>query len=179
MVSEAIKLLDKNDSVLDLCTGSGCIAVSLKKNADCIVTASDISKHAIVVAKKNAKINNVKIHFVISNLFDKINERFNVVVCNPPYIKTKDIKTLKKDVKKYDPHLALDGGADGLQFYTNILKELKNKLYGNGKVLFEIGKGQCLSVKKILMQYGFKTTVIKDLNSIDRVIIGEMKWLKN
>ncbi len=179
LVTETIKLLNKNDTVLDLCTGSGCIAISLKKNADCFVTASDISKHAIFVAKKNAKINNVKIHFVISNLFDKINERFNVVVCNPPYIKTKDIKTLKKDVKKYDPHLALDGGTDGLQFYTDIVKELKNKLYGNGKVLFEIGKGQCLSVKKILKQHGFKTTTIKDLNSVNRVIIGEMKWLKN
>lgn len=179
LVTEAIKLLKKNDSVLDLCTGSGCIAISLKKNADCFVTASDISKRAVFLAKKNAKINNVKIHFVISNLFDKIDERFNVVVCNPPYIKTNDIKTLNKEVKKYDPHLALDGGADGLQFYTNIVKELRNKLHDNGKVLFEIGKGQCLSVKKILIQHGFKTTIVKDLNNLDRVIIGEMRWLKN
>lgn len=119
LVEEGIKIIkEQNMEVLDLCTGSGAIAISIAHYCqNSTVTATDISQEALEVARKNVNLNNVNIEFIESNLFDKLTERsFDIILSNPPYIETDIIKTLEKDVQA-EPHLALDGGKDGLEFY--------------------------------------------------------------
>lgn len=168
----------KKPTVLDLGTGSGAIAVSIAKNCEANVTAVDISKMALAVAENNARKNDVKIEFVHSNLFDglKRKRRFDIIVSNPPYIPSDDIKKLDKNVRECDPILALDGGEDGLDFYREIISKAKSRLNSGGVLFFEVGKGQALAVRKMLRDEGFeeiKTT--KDYNKIERVICGKYK----
>ena len=129
--------------ILDLCTGSGAIAVSLKKNINELskVSASDISKNALDVAKINAKNNKVKIKFIESNLFENIEKKFNIIVSNPPYIKTEVIKDLSLEVQN-EPHIALDGGQDGLDFYRKIINNAYKYLEDDGYLALEIGYDQ-------------------------------------
>ena len=157
--------------ILDLCTGSGAIAVSIKKELKdrVYVHGSDISKKAIEVAKKNTlKIlkNSEQIKFIESNLFENINEKYDIVVTNPPYIKTEDIINLPKDVKR-EPKIALDGGIDGLEFYKKIRKEIIKFLEPNGYLIMEIGYNQKEEVERIYEN----SECIKDYNGNDRVII--------
>lgn len=173
LVEQVLKSIKTNYKVLDLCSGSGAIAVSIKKNSDATVFASDISSKALKVAKFNAKTQNVDICFIKSNLFDKIKGKFNIIVSNPPYIKTGDLTNLSNEVKNYDPIIALDGGTDGLDFYRNIIKNSGNYLESNGMLFLEIGYTQCADVCKILEEYSFNYKVIKDYSNIDRIIIGE------
>lgn len=163
----------KNPKILDLCTGSGAIAISLAKILDnAELFASDISKNALDVAIKNAITNKAKITFIESDLFENIEETFDIIVSNPPYIETKVIKELSKEVQN-EPHLALDGGADGLKFYRIIAKDAKNKLTPNGMLFLEIGYNQKESVSKILEENGYKDIkVLKDLGDNDRVVIA-------
>lgn len=158
----------KRARALDLCTGSGCIAVALSKFSDADVTASDVSQSAICVAKGNAERNGVKINFVLSDAFDGVEGIYDLIVSNPPYIPTADIETLDSEVKDYEPRLALDGGEDGLDFYRIIAKNAASRLSDGGMLLLECGKGQ--SEEIINMLSGFDCDVIFDLAGIDRII---------
>ena len=167
--------------ILDLCTGSGCIGISIAKYTNAKVTATDISKEAIKVAKKNAVLNNVeeKIEFIVSNLFENLEGRkFDYIVSNPPYIETSTIKTLSKEVQQ-EPHIALDGGEDGLKFYKEILKNAYKYLLPNGYLILEIGYNQAENIINIYKKCYNQAenivletkTPIKDLAGNDRVLI--------
>lgn len=168
----------KNPTILDLGTGSGAIAVSIAKNCEATITAIDASKMALATAEANAKKNDVKIEFLHSNLFDglKRKRKFDIIVSNPPYIPTKEIEKLDKNVRECDPVLALDGGEDGLDFYREIISKAPDRLNNGGLLFFEVGKGQAQDVKKFLKENGFKEIkIIKDYNKIERVICGKRK----
>lgn len=175
LVEEGIKIIkEQNMEVLDLCTGSGAIAVSIAhycKNST--VTATDISQEALDVARKNANSNNVNIKFIESDLFDKLTERsFDIILSNPPYIETDIINILEKDVQA-EPHLALDGGKDGLEFYKKILNEAHKHLKTNGYLMLEIGYNQGNAIIN-LEHKNLKLITkqpIKDLAGNDRVVI--------
>lgn len=168
---------DKNTSMLDLCTGSGCIAITLKKEGDYkYVVASDLSLEALQVAKRNAEKLNASIEFVESDLFAKISGSFDFIVSNPPYIRTDIIETLSEEVKNHDPMMALDGGETGLQFYEIIAREAGTYLKAQGRIYLEIGDEQGEDVKNLLLHAGFiNVEVIQDLNLKDRVVLGEKK----
>lgn len=164
--------------ILDLCTGSGAIAISLKKNIDAKVFASDISKKALYVARKNAKKQNVNIKFFESDLFENKNlknKKFDIIVSNPPYIETNIINTLDDEVKNYDPIIALDGGKDGLCFYRKIIEQSAKHLKEDGQILFEIGYNQKKAVEELLNKNGFISKCLKDYEKNDRIIIGTKK----
>lgn len=156
-----------NMKVLDLCTGSGEIAISIKKYLPEVqVFASDISKNALKIAQKNANNNKVKINFIESNMFENISETFDVITSNPPYIKTEEIRKLSKQVQN-EPKLALDGGKDGLDFYKIIAKEGPKHLNKNGVILMEIGYDQGQAVTNL-----FKNSkCIKDYAGNSRVVV--------
>lgn len=168
----------KNPTILDLGTGSGAIAVSIAKNCEATITAIDVSKMALATAEANAKKNDVKIEFLHSNLFEglKRKRKFDIIVSNPPYIPTKEIEKLDKNVRECDPVLALDGGEDGLDFYREIISKAPDRLNNGGLLFFEVGKGQAQDVKKFLKENGFEEIkIIKDYNKIERVICGKRK----
>ncbi|MCI8833606.1 MAG: peptide chain release factor N(5)-glutamine methyltransferase [Clostridia bacterium] len=162
--------------VLDLCTGSGAIAISIKKYVDNVeITATDISNNALKVAIKNANLNNLEVKFIESNMFENINDRYDIIVSNPPYIEKEILRTLSKNVQ-YEPTLALDGGTDGLNFYREISKNSYKYLKKNGYLALEIGYNQKNSVIDILEKENrYKNIInIKDLSNNDRVIIGQV-----
>ena len=161
---------NRNIKILDLCTGSGAIAISLKKYLPSVqVFASDISKKALEIAKINAKKNDVQIKLIESNMFENINEKFDIVVSNPPYIKTDEITKLSNQVQN-EPRLALDGGKDALDFYRIIQKNIKNYLYENGILLMEIGYDQGQAVASM-----FKNSkLVKDYAGKNRVIMWNL-----
>lgn len=178
LVERVINLADefKKPVILDLCTGSGAIAISVAKNINAKVFGSDYSKPALLVAERNAKKNNVNVEFLYSNLFENLKKRkkFDIIVSNPPYIKSKDIKKLDIEVRDYDPIMALDGGEDGFDFYREIVLKSKNFLNNKGYLIFEIGKGQGQELKKIMKENGFVEVVgFKDYNKIERIICGK------
>ena len=175
IVENIQKDCQKEIKILDLCTGSGIIGVCLKKNLQNVkVHASDISECALDVAKKNSIQNNVDISFIKSDLFDNINEKFDVIVSNPPYIESSTLEGLSMEVKN-EPKIALDGGKDGLDFYRKIIKEAPNFLNKSGYLSLEIGYNQKDAVEKLLKTYKYKDIQIKkDLSNIDRVIISEI-----
>ena len=158
--------------VIDLCTGSGAIACAIcKKSADfgdLQLFASDISPKALAVAKQNAKNLDCDITFVQSDMFDNLQGNFDLVVSNPPYIETATIQSLDKEVKDYDPTIALDGGVDGLDFYRKIKNNL-NRLNFGGMCIMEIGYNQGESVKQIFKEYS--PQIVKDYCNNDRILI--------
>ena len=175
LVEEGIKIIkEQNLKVLDLCTGSGAIAVSIAHYCqNSTVTATDVSEKALEVAKRNAYLNNVNIKFIKSNLFEQLTEKsFDIILSNPPYIETSIINTLEKDVQA-EPHIALDGGKDGLEFYKKILNEAHKYLKINGYLLLEIGYNQgnaVISLKHKNLNIITKQP-IKDLAGNDRIVI--------
>ncbi len=181
LVENVIKLAENipNPVILDLCTGSGAIAVSLAKYIRNVhICAVDISSKALQIAKKNAELNGVKnnIEFVESNLFDKIKEKkFDIIVSNPPYIETNTIKTLPKDVQN-EPKIALDGGKDGLDFYRKISENGYKFLNRQGYLCLEIGYNQKIKVKEILEKQKryININCLKDLCENDRVIVAQI-----
>ncbi len=179
LVEEALKKINEFDagSVLDLCTGSGAIAIAIAKYSSCKVFASDLSKQALAVAETNAKKNNVKVEFCQSDLFKSLKKgrKYDIIVSNPPYIKSGDIEKLDIEVKKYDPRSALDGGEDGLDFYREIVAQAKGRLNKKGWLMFEVGQGQSDAVSEIMQKSGFdNVTAVKDYNKIERVIYGRL-----
>ena len=174
LVEEALKLVRPGMKVLDMCTGSGCILISILKNiVDVEGFGYDISKQAINVAKENAKLNGVNATFERSDLFEAVTEKFDVIVSNPPYIPTDVIGGLMPEVAVYEPFQALDGKEDGLYFYRKIVAVASKYLNPNGKLLFEIGHDQGESVSTLMTEAGFTgVRVVKDLAGNDRVVIG-------
>ena len=181
LVEEVIKLAEgiNNPTILDLCTGSGAIAISLAKYVKNVhICAVDISPKALQIAKKNAELNGVKnnIEFIESNLFEKLKDKkFDIIVSNPPYIETETIKTLSKDVQR-EPKLALDGGKDGLDFYRKISDSGYKFLNRQGFLCLEIGYNQRIAVKQILESKKRYVNIrcLRDLCENDRVIISQI-----
>lgn len=174
LVEEALKVITPGMRVLDLCTGSGCIIVSILHNvADVEGCAIDISKQALNVAKENAKLNGVAVNFERSDLFDNVTGTFDVIVSNPPYIPSLEVVKLMPEVGSFEPLEALDGKEDGLYFYREIIASCKEYLKPEGRILFEIGYDQGEAVRAMLLDAGFKEVcVIKDLAHNDRVVTG-------
>lgn len=164
--------------VVDVCTGTGCIAVSLAKYSDMSLCGIDISNTAIQTAQKNAKNNAVCVQWYLSDLFENVPEQFldniEAVVCNPPYIATSEIQTLMPSVRNFEPHLALNGGEDGYYFYKKIVKHLQKHMKKNAFVFFEIGCEQSKQVCELLQRYGFDHIAVrKDLAGLYRVVLGQ------
>lgn len=174
LVEEALKVVSPGMKVLDMCTGSGCIIVSILHNVSKVEGyAVDISKQALNVAKENAKLNEVSVLFERSDLFDNVTGTFDVIVSNPPYIPTEEIEKLMPEVKAFEPMEALDGKEDGLYFYRRIVEKCGDYLNPGGHILLEIGYDQGEAVSALLKASGFAMVkVIKDLSGNDRVVTG-------
>ena len=167
-----VKSVEDGDKVLDMCTGSGCIAISVARRCAkrrVSVTAADISDAAIMLARENAQLNGVNVDFVQSDLFTDVRGRFNVIVCNPPYIRSDEIASLQKEVREFEPRIALDGGADGLDFYRRIAKSIRSYLARDGVLLLECGEGQTEEILKIFGKCSY-VMPIKDLSGVDRFL---------
>jgi len=182
LVEEALKKIDSNSTVLDMCTGSGCILISLALETNFIKgIGTDISKEALVIAGKNRESLEAKnVEFLESDLFKKLqgtfNHKFDVIVSNPPYIKTSVIEELDEEVRTYDPMIALDGHDDGLYFYEAITVQSVDFIKTGGWLMYEIGYDQAEPVKKIMSQCGFTNIeIVKDLSGLDRVVIGQKR----
>ena len=177
LVEEALRVAKPGMRVLDLCTGSGCIIISLAKNvADISCTGSDISKQALLVAKENAKANEVEVEWERSDLFENISGTFDLIVSNPPYSPTGEIPGLMPEVRDFEPVDALDGKEDGLYFYRIITEKSPEYLTSDGYLYFEIGYDQGEAVSAMMRQCGYtQVEVIKDLAGNDRVVKGRKK----
>lgn len=174
------KNIDENSKVLDIGTGSGAIAISLQKLTGAKVSAVDVSKKALSVAKRNARSLDVKVEFKSSNLFEKLDGRvFDVIVSNPPYVSENEFKTLEKDVKDFEPKLALVAKNDGLEIYERIIKQAQNHLSCGGKVFFEVGHLQAEKVKSLLEKDFENITMKKDLEGKNRIVFAVKKGEKN
>lgn len=174
LVEEVMKHLHDGMSVLDMCTGSGCILLSLLHYSnDCAGTGADISNEALKIAQENAEALQLKPVLLQSNLFGQIEGSFDVIVSNPPYIESAVMETLMPEVRDNEPWIALDGGADGLYFYNKIIEESKKFLNGGGHLFFEIGCNQAEAVSKKMILEGYQNvTVKKDFSGLDRVVYG-------
>lgn len=174
-----------NIRILDMCTGSGCIAISVSRLGNVEATAVDISEEALKVAEENAKnLGADRVNFIQSDLFEKINmnngveqsQRYDIIVSNPPYIPTKVVDGLLPEVREHEPRLALDGTDDGLEFYRRITEESVRYVKENGWLMYEIGCEQGEAVKKLMIDKGYEeVNIIKDLTGLDRVVAGIMK----
>lgn len=185
LVDTALKLIkgrEENTEAFDLCTGSGCIAVSLAKyNKEVSLTAIDSSNEALALANENAELNNVTGRVktvkgdVLNGYFNYCKENsLDIIVSNPPYVKTGDISSLQKEVSLYEPKLALDGGEDGLMFYRTIIKGWKNSLKTEGFMCFECGEGQAEDIEKLFLENGFvDIKPAEDYNGIIRVVTAK------
>ena len=174
MAMMVVAAAEEGNSVLDLCTGSGAIAIAVykelqKNNREVKVTAVDISADALELAKENAEENGADILFVQSDLFSRLRGRFDIIVSNPPYIPTAEIDTLQREVKDYEPRLALDGGADGLDIYRKIAKEASKYLTRGGMLIMEVGAGQASEVVKMFRGNSY-AMVVQDFNGVDRYV---------
>ena len=179
LVEEAMRYLHDGMRILDLCTGSGCILLSLLHYSnDCEGTGVDISKEALQVAALNAELLGIKADFLKSDLYEKVTGKFDLLVSNPPYIERKVIPTLMEEVREYDSYIALDGGEDGLDFYRRIIGGAQDYLKRGGQILMEIGSGQAQAVSELLREAGFKEIdVCRDFAGLDRVVSGRLPIL--
>ncbi len=204
LVESVLEVLRPKMKVLDMCTGSGCILISLlkcietrcsHKSCDQLTSVQtecelfencekqilgvgvDVSEEALKVAKVNCEKNGVKAELIQSDLFENVSGQYDVIVSNPPYIRTAVIEELKEEVKFHDPFIALDGKEDGLYFYRKIVEKSPEYLIDGGKLFFEIGHDQGEDVKKLMEQAGFTgVTVKKDLAGLDRVVFGQYNY---
>lgn len=176
LVMHALKFVDEKSSVLDMCTGSGAIAVTVSLKANVYVDAVDVSELALGVAKENANTLGAKVNFIQSNAFEKVEGKYNLIISNPPYIKSEDVLSLDETVKK-EPSLALDGGKDGLDFYKILAKSASEYLCDNGTVIMECGINQANDVVNIFKLEDKYTNfeIIKDINGIDRIVKVDKK----
>lgn len=175
LVESALSRLKEGDRALDLCTGSGCIILSLEKLGPGIRgLGADISAAALAVAKRNRDSLGLESDFCISDLFEGIEGVFDIIVSNPPYIASGKIPGLMEEVRGFEPLLALDGGADGLDFYRRIIKDARNFLKPGGWLGLEIGYDQREAVEELLRRQGFtKTETLQDLSGLDRTVWAE------
>ena len=172
LAQQAVMTVEEGDKVLDMCTGSGCIAIAIAqhcKDKKLQITAVDVSDAAIMLASENANYNSVDINFLQSDLFSRVHGRFNLIVCNPPYIKSKEIAELQSEVRDYEPRIALDGGDDGLDFYRRLAKEITRFIARNGILMLEVGEGQAEEVLKLFDKREY-AMVVKDFSGVDRFL---------
>lgn len=170
LVERALKRVDAKSEVLDLCTGSGAIAVAIQKKSGAKVTATDISEEALSLAKENAAENGAGIEFLKSDLFGALEDRkFDVIVSNPPYIRSGEIERLQKEIREYEPRIALDGGEDGLDFYRRIAKDAAAHMKEGGRLYLECGEEQAADVAAMFE----KAEIYKDLEGKDRIVEAE------
>ncbi len=165
---------EEENTILDLCTGSGAIAIAVYKELEkngrkCTVVASDISADALELAKQNAEANEADIKFVQSDLFKRLRGRYDIIVCNPPYIPTAELDNLQREVKNFEPRLALDGGEDGLDFYRKIAEEVGKCLNRGGTLIMEVGAGQAKEVAKLFKRCDY-SMIVKDFAGVDRFV---------
>lgn len=174
LVEEAERVIEPGMQVLDLCTGSGCVLLSLLHRIPGLLgTGCDLSGEALEVARKNAGRLQLTAKFRQGDLFGPVEGRYDVIVSNPPYIPTKEILALDREVRCHDPFLALDGREDGLHFYRRLAKESPGYLVPGGWLLLEIGCDQAEAVTGLLSAAGFRDiSVVKDLAGLDRVVKG-------
>ena len=168
----AIKTAEEGDKVLDMCTGSGCLAIAIAKGCEkkrVSVTAADVSDAALMLAGESAELNGVAVNFVKSDLFGNIRGRFNLIVCNPPYIRSEEIHTLAREVKDFEPRVALDGGEDGLDFYRRLAKDAHRYVARGGMLILEVGEDQAAEVLRLFEKRDY-AIVIKDLEGKDRFL---------
>lgn len=185
LVEEAIQVMRPKMKVLDMCTGSGCIVLSILKMCrekyymtDLQGIGADVSEEALKVARENGRRLGVPVTWIQSDLFAKIpeEEKYDVIVSNPPYIETAVIDTLQEEVRLHDPYIALDGKEDGLYFYRRIISEAGKYLKMQGKLMFEIGCDQAEAVEELMKNAGYEQiTVKKDLAGLDRVVYGTLQ----
>lgn len=163
----------KKARVLDICTGSGCIAISVGKLTNAETFAFDISEEALKVAEENNRLNDAEVKFfkADAHTFRDLSE-LDLILSNPPYIETEVVKSLDKNVRDFEPHLALDGGEDGLDFYSDIAKNSFEMLKDGGALAVEIGYNQGLAVSEIFKKHFGNATVLKDLSGLDRMVYG-------
>ncbi len=180
LCERAISLIKmkKYNNVLDMCTGSGAVAISLAHYTSAKICASDVSQNALCVAKHNADSNGADITFIKSNLFENIKHKFDMITANPPYIRTSDYNELQCTVKDFEPEIALHAPGDGLCFYENIIRKSPEYLKENGTLALEIGHDQGEAVRNIMTQTGFDgVTVEKDLSDRDRLVYGNIRHI--
>lgn len=185
LVEEAIQVMRPKMKVLDMCTGSGCIVLSILKMCrekyymtDLQGIGADVSEEALKVARENGRRLGVPVTWIQSDLFAKIpeEEKYDVIVSNPPYIETAVIDTLQEEVRLHDPYIALDGKEDGLYFYRRIISEAGKYLKTQGKLMLEIGCDQAEAVEELMKNAGYEQiTVKKDLAGLDRVVYGTLQ----
>lgn len=178
LLAERVINACKDKTVLDLCTGSGCIAIAVRKLSEARqMTACDISEAALSVAKENAKKHEAEISFYQGDLFEALRRPFScfdIIVSNPPYIPTGELAGLMPEVRDFEPRLALDGAEDGLYFYRRIAEECKEFLKPDGQVFLEIGCEQGEAVKALFLEAGFsKVSIDKDYAGLDRIVRAE------
>ena len=174
LVMMALDEVKKEAKILDLCTGSGAIAISVakeleKKGVKAEVVASDISEDALALARENAENNGAAVRFVQSDLFENIPETFDLIISNPPYIPSADIELLQREVRDYEPRLALDGGADGLDIYRRIAETACEKLHSGGVLLMEVGIGEAQEIVKLFKGHSC-AMIAQDFNGIERYV---------
>lgn len=177
LVEEALQELHDGMRILDMCTGSGCILLSLLKYSnDCEGIGADISEEALKVAERNrVQLGLENAAFIRSDLFEAVEGKFDLLVSNPPYICSDVIDTLMPEVREHEPRQALDGSADGLHFYRRILADCRAYLKPGGMLLFEIGYDQGEAVKRLMEENGFlEVEVKKDYGGLDRVVLGTL-----
>ena len=172
LVMLAVSMAKEGQNILDLCTGSGAIAIATakeleKKNIRVQITASDISEGALALAKENAQWNGADVKFVQSDLFENLDGEYDLVISNPPYIPTATVQTLQREVRDFEPHLALDGGEDGLDIYRRIAQQAQKHIRAGGSLLMEVGEGEAMDVAKLFPQ---KSMIAKDFNGVDRYV---------
>lgn len=181
LVEQVLKIMKGHERVLDMCTGSGCILLSiLHERPNASGEGADISEKALAVARKNAGDLRIPAKFTESDLFAHISEKYDIIVSNPPYISTEVIALLDEEVKHHEPLTALDGLKDGLHFYRRIIAEASEYLEEGGHLCFEIGFDQGEAVSEMMRQQGYtEVRVIRDLCGLDRVVIGGKPCLIN
>lgn len=179
LVQAALARRPEARSVLDIGTGSGCLAIALARNLpDAEITAVDISEAALTVARRNAERNSAKVRFLHGSLFEPVSgQRFDLIVSNPPYIPTQEINSLEPEVRDFDPRNALDGGIDGLDFYRKLVPAAASHLAADGWLLVEVGAGQAPDVKLLFKEsegYG-EPVILSDPGGVERVVGAELR----
>ena len=179
LVEEVLKELHDGMRVLDMCTGSGCILLSLMHYSnDCEGLGVDLSAEALEVAERNVlKVltpeKTEHVHFLQSDLFEKLEDKFEIIVSNPPYIASAEVEKLMPEVRDHEPRMALDGTEDGLYFYRRIIKEAGKHLVSSGMLFFEIGYDQGQAVSELMRTQGYREVqVVQDYAGLDRVVFG-------